>query len=198
MTQSEDAIPTYVQRAQSGDARAFQELYRLHRRDVSRLAARLLGPRTDLEDVVQEVFVQVFRSLPGFRAESKFTTWLHRVTVNVTLMHIRAARSRPQLGHELTHEPPAPDDDSPVDQTARNERLRALYRILDTLSDKKRAVFVLHDLEGVPAAQVAAMVDSNVLTVRTRLFYARKEVYAAMAQDPTLEGIARDLAHESA
>lgn len=189
----DDAIPPYVTRARSGDARAFQELYRNHRRDVARLVARLLGPRTDAEDVIQEVFIQVFRSLVSFRGESRFTTWLHRVTVNVTLMHIRAARSRPQLGNELVHEPAAPDDHSPVEGAARNERLRALYKILDTLTDKKRAVFILHDLEGTPAGQIATMLEIPVLTVRTRLFYARKEVYAAMAGDPTLEPIAREL-----
>lgn len=192
-THEDDAVPAYVTRAQRGDARAFEDIYRMHRRDVSRLAARLLGPRGDLEDVIQEVFIQVFRSLGSFRGDSRFSTWLHRVTVNVTLMHIRALRSRPQLGNELLHEPAAPDDDSPADGAARAERLRALYKILDTLSEKKRAVFILHDIEGIAAAQVAKMVESNVLTVRTRLFYARKEVYAAMAQDPTLESIAQEL-----
>jgi RNA polymerase sigma-70 factor (ECF subfamily) len=192
-THEDDAVPAYVTRAQRGDARAFEDIYRMHRRDVSRLAARLLGPRGDLEDVIQEVFIQVFRSLATFRGDSRFSTWLHRVTVNVTLMHIRALRSRPQLGNELLHEPAAPEDDSPADGAARAERLRALYKILDTLSEKKRAVFILHDIEGIAAAQVAKMVESNVLTVRTRLFYARKEVYAAMAQDPTLESIAQEL-----
>ena len=194
VTRDDDGAPAYVQRAREGDARAFQELFRGHRRDVARLVGRLLGPRPEVEDVVQEVFIQVFRSLPNFRGESRFTTWLHRVTVNVTLMHLRAARSRPRLGNELLDEPTAPEGESPVDHAARNQRLRALYKILDTLSEKKRAVFILHDLDGVPAAQIAAMVDSPVLTVRTRLFYARREVYAAMAEDPTLESIARELA----
>ncbi|TAK29680.1 MAG: RNA polymerase sigma factor [Myxococcaceae bacterium] len=194
VTRDDDSAPAYVQRAREGDARAFQELFRNHRRDVARLVGRLLGPKPEVEDVVQEVFIQVFRSLPNFRGDARFTTWLHRVTVNVTLMHLRAARSRPRLGNELLDEPAAPEGDSPVDHAARNQRLRALYKILDTLSDKKRAVFILHDLDGVPAAQIAAMVDSPVLTVRTRLFYARREVYAAMAGDPTLESIARELA----
>jgi len=193
VTRDDDSAPAYVQRAREGDARAFQELFRNHRRDVARLVGRLLGPRPEVEDVLQEVFIQVFRSLPNFRGDARFTTWLHRVTVNVTLMHLRAARSRPRLGNELLDEPAAPEGDSPVDHAARNQRLRALYKILDTLSDKKRAVFILHDLDGVPAAQIAAMVDSPVLTVRTRLFYARREVYAAMAGDPTLESIAREL-----
>ncbi len=189
----DDAIPAYVTRARAGDARAFQELYRTHRREVARLATRLIGPRADVEDVIQEVFIQVFRSLVNFRGESRFTTWLHRVTVNVALMHLRAARSRPQLGHEAPVEPAAPEEVSPVEGAARNERMRALYRILDTLTEKKRAVFILHDLEGTPAATIGKILDIPVLTVRTRLFYARKEVYAAMAGDPTLEPIAREL-----
>jgi RNA polymerase sigma factor (sigma-70 family) len=194
---SDDQVPAYVRRAMVGDTRAFGELYQLHRRDVARLVARLLGPRGDLEDVIQEVFIQVFRSLPAFRAESRFTTWLHRVAVNVTLMYLRAARSRPQLAPEPTHEPAAPDGDSPLDGVARNERLHALYKILNTLSDKKRVVFVLHDLEGIAAGEIAKMVGAPVLTVRTRLFYARREVYEAMAGDPALDAIARELRNAS-
>ncbi len=190
----DDAQPDYVSRARAGDARAFQQLYLHHRRDVARLVGRLLGPRGDRDDVIQEVFIQVFRSLSTFRSESRFSTWLHRVTVNVALMHLRAARSRPQLNsQETVYDPAAPEEESPVDSAARNERLRALYRILDTLSEKKRTVFILHDLNGVAANEVAKICDAPVLTVRTRLFYARKEVYAAMAQDPTLETIAREL-----
>lgn len=192
LVSTDNDAPAYVSRARAGDSKAFQELYRTHRREVARLTARLLGPRGDVDDVIQEVFIQVFRSLSGFRGESRFTTWLHRVTVNVALMHIRAARSRPQLAAEVPEDQPAPDD-SPLDGAARNERLRALYRILDGISDKKRTVFILHDIEGVPATQVAAIVGIPVLTVRTRLFYGRREVYAAMAMDPTLESIAIDL-----
>ena len=190
---SDDAVPAYVRRAMAGDTRAFGELYQLHRRDVARLANRLLGPRGDLDDVIQEVFIQVFRSLPGFRAESRFTTWLHRVTVNVTLMHLRAAKSRPQLAPEAPADLTPSESDSPLDGVARNERLRALYKILDGITDKKRVVFVLHDLEGVAAGEIAKMVGAPVLTVRTRLFYARREVYAAMANDPALDAIAKEL-----
>lgn len=191
---ADEMVPPYVRRAQAGDTRAFGEMYQLHRRDVARLATRLLGPRrSDLDDVVQEVFVQVFRSLPNFRAESRFTTWLHRVTVNVTLMHIRAQKSRPQLGPELTVEQSAPEETSPAHEAARNERLRALYKIIDTLSEKKRTVFILHDIEGVAAADIGKMVGAPVLTVRTRLFYARREVYAAMAADPVLDAIGKSL-----
>jgi RNA polymerase sigma-70 factor (ECF subfamily) len=189
----EDNVPAYVRRAMVGDAHAFTQIYQLHRRDVARLAARLLGPRHDLDDVIQEVFIQVFRSLPAFRAESRFSTWLHRVTVNVTLMHLRAAKSRPQLAFDVSSEAASAENESPFEGVVRNERMEALYRILGALSEKKRVVFILHDLEGVAAGEIAKMVGSPVLTVRTRLFYARREVYAAMAADPTLEQIGSDL-----
>ncbi len=190
----DEIVPPYVRRAMTGDAAAFRDVYAHHRRDVARLANRLLGPRGDLDDVIQEVFIQVFRSLPAFRGDSRFTTWLHRVTVNVVLMHLRAQRSRPQYAPEAPAETtPANDTASPLDNVARNERMKALYRILDSVSDKKRTVFILHDLEGVAAADISKMVGAPVLTVRTRLFYARKEVYAAMASEPALDAIAREL-----
>jgi RNA polymerase sigma-70 factor (ECF subfamily) len=194
----DEAVPTYVRRAQSGDAQGFKDLYTRHKRDVARLVLRMVGPRADLEDVVQEVFVQVFRSLSAFRGESRFSTWLHRVTVNVSLMYLRAQRSRPQLSRESAPpEAAAPDSESPAAGAATAERLRALYSILDALSEKKRAVFVLHDLEGVSATEIAELVGAPVLTVRTRLFYARREVYAAMAKDPALDAIARELGLDS-
>src|SRR5580692_9535384 len=93
-------VDEVVRRAQRGDPAAFTELFRRHRGDVSRLVFRMLGPTPDAEDVVQEVFLQVHRSLGEFRGQAKFTTWLHRVTVNVVLMVRRAARSRPVFAGE--------------------------------------------------------------------------------------------------
>lgn len=190
----DEGIPAYVRRAQSGDSAGFRELYTRHKREVARLVLRMIGPRADLEDVVQEVFVQVFRSLHAFRAESRFSTWLHRVAVNVSLMYLRAQKCRPQLARDSSvPETPTSELDSPASGAATAERLRALYTILDRLSEKKRVVFVLHDLEGVSASEIATIVNAPVLTVRTRLFYARREVYAAMAKDPALDAIAREL-----
>jgi RNA polymerase sigma-70 factor (ECF subfamily) len=98
-----------VERCQRGDAEAFRELFRAHRQDVARLAQRMLGRAIDLEDIVQEVFLQVHRSIRDFRHGARFSTWLYRVTVNVVLMHRRAAKSRPVFGE-------APEGISAVDQ----------------------------------------------------------------------------------
>jgi RNA polymerase sigma-70 factor, ECF subfamily len=184
-----------IARAARGDGEAFRRLYELHREKVARLAYRIAGGRSDLEDIVQEVFVQVYKSLPDFRGQSKFGTWLHRVTVNVVLMHRRAARSRPTFAEPAPEDRIAnPDDTAPDEDAERRERIRAFGRLLDRLADKKRVVFVLHDLEGVAPSEIGRIVGAPVLTVRTRLFYARRELEAMLRDEPALAGVRVGLA----
>ena len=182
-----------VQRSQLGDRAAFSQLFMRHRADVARLVFRMMGPSADAEDVIQEVFLQVHRSLGEFRGQAKFTTWLHRVTVNVVLMVRRAAKSRPMFTGEAPsdHEPDAgiwPDEDA-----SRRRRIDAFRRLLDRLAEKKRTVFVLHELEGMTPAEIAEIVGAPVLTVRTRLFYARRELAEMMRDEPALAQLAADL-----
>lgn len=180
-----------VRRAAAGDAVAFKALFVRHRADVARLVYRMLSGTADLEDVIQEVFVQVFRSLKDFRGQSKFSTWLHRVTVNVVLMHRRSAKSRPVLTEEASNETVADAEQVlPDDDAERRERMRAFERILARLADKKRIVFVLHELEGMSPAEISEIVGAPVLTVRTRLFYARRELEAMFAEEPALANLA--------
>jgi len=179
-----------VRRAGQGDPDAFRQLFAKHRSDVARLVYRMLNAPADLDDVVQEVFVQVFRSLKDFRGQSKFTTWLHRVTVNVVLMHRRSARSRPVLAEEMPEERVADHGQTlPDDEVERRDRMRAFQRLLGRLADKKRVVFVLHELEGLSPAEIAEAVGAPVLTVRTRLFYARRELEAMLGDEPALASL---------
>lgn len=184
-------------RAQAGDERACHELFLRHRDDVVRIVFRTLGPDADLDDIVQEAFVQIFKSLGSFRGTAKFSTWLYRVVSNVARMHLRARRVRPVLTDGI-----APDafaargdgDHGPERGAERAARIRALYEHIGVLSEKKRAVLVLHDFEGLLPKEIAEIVDAPVLTVRTRLFYARRELYAALGRDPRFDDLAGDLA----
>jgi RNA polymerase sigma-70 factor, ECF subfamily len=189
--------PGLVERCQRGDAEAFRELFRAHRQDVARLAQRMLGRTIDLEDIIQEVFLQVHRSIRDFRHGARFSTWLYRVTVNVVLMHRRAAKSRPSFSE--APEGVAAVDQRPLsdDQLERQRRVAAFHRLLDRLSEKKRLVFVLHELEGLSPGEIAKIVGSPVLTVRTRLFYARRELLVLLAEEPALAGLAGELAAEA-
>jgi len=179
-----------VRRCQQGDERAFRELFSLHRNDVARIVHRMHGRREDFEDLLQETFVQIFRSIGTFQGSSRFSTWLYRVTVNVVLMHRRAARSRPTLLSESAAAPPFDPGAAPDASAATNRRVRAFREIVDNLSEKKRTVYVLHELEGISPAEISTIVRAPVLTVRTRLFYARREVMEAMLKNPVLSSIA--------
>lgn len=180
-----------VARCQRGEGEAFRQLFLRHRAEVGRLVFRMVGPRAELEDIVQEVFLQVHRSLKDFRGQSKFTTWLHRVTVNVVLMHRRAAKSRPQLVPPHAEEAHVDPGLSPDEDVARLDRMRAFRRVIDQLAEKKRTVFVLHELEGLAPAEISKIVGAPVLTVRTRLFYARRELAEMLKNEPTLAAFAQ-------
>jgi len=182
-----------VARAQSGDRWAFTELFRRHRADVSRLVYRMMGPSADMEDIVQEVFLQVHRSIGEFRGQAKFSTWLHRVTVNVVLMTRRAARSRPVLTGETPTDYEPDHGLMPDEDAMRKRRIDAFRRLLEKLPEKKRTVFELHELGGWSPAEIAAHVNAPVLTVRTRLFYARREIEAMIREEPSLAQLADEL-----
>ncbi len=188
-----DRVDLIIQRAQQGDEAAFNQLFVEYRETVARIVHRVMGPSHEIEDVVQDVFVHVYRSISKFRGDSKFTTWLYRVTANVTKMHLRKRRSRPRLTSAPAAEPKLETTThDPQDALEREERVQALHRLLGRLSEKKRTVVVLHDFEGISAKEIAAIVEAPVLTVRTRLYYARKELYAALEEEPALARLAED------
>jgi RNA polymerase sigma-70 factor (ECF subfamily) len=190
-----ESIDPLLRLAQRGDEHAQNELFKRHRNEVARIVARALGPDADVEDVVQDAFIQIFRSIDGFRGDSKFSTWLYRLVTNVTRMHLRKRRSRPAIADGVAPERAARPDSagSPELAAERTWRIRRLYHHLDGLSDKKRTVIVLHDFQGIAPVEIAAIVEAPVLTVRTRLFYARRELYAALAEDPDLASLAAEL-----
>jgi RNA polymerase sigma-70 factor (ECF subfamily) len=157
------------------------------------LVHRLLAGSADVEDVVQEVFLQVHKSLKDFRFGSRFSTWLYRVTVNVVLMQRRSARSRPVFVDTVDSLTPPDEALLPDEQAARVRRVEALFRLLNRLSDKKRVVYVLHELEGHSPTEIAKIVGAPILTVRTRLFYARRELAQLLHEEPSLARLAVEL-----
>lgn len=181
-----------VESAKAGDRQAFQSLYQSTRDQVARLLFRMGIAHSEIEDVEQEVFIQVFRSLKDFRGQSKFSTWVHKIAVNVVLMHRRAKKVRPMATEEI-HLDMKAKGAAPDEQTDRQRRMRAFAKLLESLTEKKRDVFVLHDLEGMSPAEIAEVVGAPVLTIRTRLFYARRELDEMMRKDPVLAEFAGTL-----
>lgn len=172
---------------QRGERDAQAEFYRRYREDVARTLYKVLGPDVDLEDALQDVFIEVFRSIPNFRGHAKITTWLYRVCVNVGLQKLRRQKRRPE-GYATLYED-LPDHETPQRALERKDSSRVVYGILDTIAPKKRMVFILNEIMGMNASEIGAVVGTNVLTVRTRLHYARKEFYEkALASELYLGG----------
>ncbi len=169
-----------------GDRAAQHELFSRLRPQILRHVSFLTRRRAEVEDIVQEVLLEIFRSAKGFEGRSSLSTWTHRITVRVTYRHLRRRLQQgppPELAPE---DLVATEEAGPGERAELRERhLRAL-RILETLSPKKRLVLAMHDLEGLEAKEIAKLVGAPVLTVRTRLFYARQEFAKAAREDPAL------------
>lgn len=193
-----------IRRCKAGERAAQDELYQRFRRQVAANLFRVLGDRGEIEDLVQEVFVIAFRGLATFRHEARLATWLYRICVNVALGKIRSRTRRPPAigvadlesaahGATLVDRP-----ESPQRTMERRQDVERVYRALDRLPPKKRIVLYLHEIEGRDLKEIAYLVDANAVTVRTRLFYARREFYRALAEDGGGEAVAADDAEEGA
>lgn len=176
-----------IDRCKRLDRTAHDELYHRFRRQVAGNLYRVLGDRDDLEDLVQEVFVIAFRGLDRFRGDARLSTWLYRICVNVALGRIRTRKRRPNAigvvdldlvsaDPSLTERPETPD--RTLERRRDQERV---YAALEQIAPKKRIVLYLHEIEGLDLKEIAYLVDSNPVTVRTRLFYARREFYKVIA-----------------
>jgi RNA polymerase sigma-70 factor (ECF subfamily) len=178
-----------IERCQKGERDALGEFYRHYRAEVTRNLQRVLGParrEAELEDVLQDVFVEAFRSIGRFRGDARLSTWLYRVCINVALQRLRKRRRLAEVPADEVAEQSS--DHTPERGLDARRRLDTVYRILDRLSPKKRVVFILHEIEGREPKEIAQLVGAPVLTVRTRLHYARKEFYAFVASEPRLDG----------
>ena len=179
-----------ITRCRADDRGAHDELYHRFKRPVAGNLYRVLGDRSDLDDLVQEVFVIAFRGLEKFRGDARLSTWLYRICVNVALGRIRTRKRRPvaigvadldaaAIDPSLMERPEQPDR-----TLERRQDQERVYRALELIAPKKRIVLYLHEIEGLDLKEIAYLVDSNPVTVRTRLFYARREFYKIIAGEP--------------
>ncbi len=174
--------------AQAGDI-DFASLYAQHKRRVYGTVHHIVGYCDEIDDIVQTIFLQIHRSLPRYKGQSKLSTWIYRISVNVSLQYIRK-RKRRRVFLRFT------SDNSEFERAGNDVRgqyderevMKRLYELLDTLSDKKRTVFVLHELDGLALEDVAEVCSIPVNTVRSRLHAARRELTIRLRRAGLLEG----------
>lgn len=165
-----------ARRLARGEVGALREAYERHGERVQRLCLRLLGRPSDAEDATQEVFLKLFQRAHRFDGRARFSTWLHRFTVNSCLHRMERERLR------LTR--PLPDDDSslvdpreaPLETLTRTEARASLLTWLARLSSEHRAVIVLRELEGLSYQEIAATLAIPEGTVMSRLARAREQL----------------------
>lgn len=172
-----------IERAKQGDEAAFEALYNLHKRRVYSLCLRMVSNPAQAEDLAQEAFLQLFRKIGTFRGESAFSTWLHRMTVNVVLMNLRR-KGLPLVSLEETLET---DEETPRKElgapdlklTGSIDRLQ-LQRAIEKLPPGYKTVFVLHDVEGFEHNEIAEMVGCSIGNSKSQLHKARLKLRDAL------------------
>ena len=165
-----------VARAQRGDEEAFAALFETHKRRVYSLCLRMTGNTAEAEDLTQEAFLQLFRKITTFRGESAFSTWLHRLAVNVVLMHLRKKGLQQISLDEVdtSQDEPVKRDYGDHDRrlTGSIDRI-SLSRAIADLPPGYRTVFVLHDVEGYEHNEIAEIMKCSVGNSKSQLHKAR-------------------------
>lgn len=164
--------------AQAGDLSAFEELYRTHKGRVYALALRLAKDPTRAEDLTQEAFVRAWQKLSSFRGRSSFSTWLHRVAVNVVLGKLRGDKRRSDKTAQLSEIEYRLADSKQGRSTLEMDLETEIRR----LPARARIVFVLHDIEGYRHAEIGELVGIAEGTSKAHLHRARRLLRKALRQ----------------
>jgi RNA polymerase sigma-70 factor, ECF subfamily len=175
----DDAIeesPGFIDRLRRGDPAAFETLVSRHQHRVFGVALRMLGNRADAEDAAQEVFLRAHRGLAAFRGDAKLSTWLYAIAARLCLSRLGEGERRLIRANEDALARVADAEADPARQLEEDEREAALRRAIAELSDDRRMVVVLRDLEGLAYEEIAQVLGLELGTVRSRLHRARRDL----------------------
>ena len=178
-----------VRSAQSGDLEAYDELVRRYQERVYATLYHMTSSHEDATDLAQESFIKAFRALKSFKGDSSFFTWLYRIAVNKAINFRKLKKNRTQmslndLDFNAEHDPAIValiSDKTPYREANLSELQQCLNAALQKLSEVHRLVVTLHDVQGLPHEEISRILDCNVGTVRSRLFYARQQLQAFLS-----------------
>ncbi|HSY10214.1 MAG TPA: sigma-70 family RNA polymerase sigma factor [Candidatus Dormibacteraeota bacterium] len=185
---SELSAPTeeteLVRRARSGDLQAYDELVKRYQERIYATIYHMTSNHEDANDLAQESFIKAFQALKSFKGGSSFYTWLYRISVNKTINFLKQRKNRTHmslndLDFNAEHDPDLMaliSDNTPRRAAGLTELQEKLNAALMKLSEPHRLVIVLHDVQGQSHEEIAKVMDCNIGTVRSRLFYARQQM----------------------
>jgi len=169
-----------IRQAKDGDAVAFEHLYKAHCRRVYGLCLRMIKNPAEAEDLTQQAFLQLFRKIGTFRGESGFSTWLHRVTVNIVLMHLRRKKPTEILCEDLDRR--ASDDEGPREHGSSDTSMLGaierfnLMRAIRKLPSGYKQIFLMHDVIGYEHSEIAGLLGCSTGCSKSQLHKARKRL----------------------
>ncbi len=179
-----------VKQARRGDFAAYDELVKRYQQRIYATIYHMTSNHEDANDLAQESFIKAFQALPSFKGGSTFYTWLYRIAVNKTINFLKQRKNRQHmslndLDFNAEHDPDLMaliSDKTPVREVGLTELQQKLNEALLKLSEPHRMVVVLHDVQGVSHDEIAEMMNCNIGTVRSRLFYARQQLQGFLAE----------------
>src|SRR5262245_21073960 len=185
--QSEDL--TLVQRAQHGDYTAYDTLMHRYQERVYSTIYHMTANHEDAGDLTQETFIKGYQALKSFKGDSSFYTWVYRIAVNKTINFIKQRKNKSHLSlndldFNAEHDPDfvaLVSDKTPRREANLTELQEKLNAAMLKLSPAHRLVVTLHDVQGLPHEEIATIMDCNIGTVRSRLFYARQQLQAYLS-----------------
>jgi RNA polymerase sigma-70 factor (ECF subfamily) len=174
-----------LRRAMNGDERAMRQLWLRHSPHIDAVVRRLCGDHDIAADIAQEVWIQIFRALPGYRGESQFGTWAHRIAVNRTLNALRKVKRLAKIETDIDEETGGVTDGD-ADRTFLAE---SIDKAMNELSPGARMVFVLHDIEGYTHDEIGKELGITSGGSKSQLFKARAKLRRLLAHlvDETME-----------
>ena len=181
---------TIIRRVQHGDTEAFSVLVAAYEKNVFNVALQMTGNREDAQDMAQEAFLKAYNSLPSFRGDSKFSSWLYRIVSNVCLDFKRRQSRRPSSSLTVEDDEGetlqldiADESQSPEALLERKLTREAVRRGLASLPDEQRQILLLREIQGLSYEEIAEAMDLEPGTVKSRIFRARKKLCAFLLQD---------------
>lgn len=164
-----------IKKAAKGDIHAFEELYQNTSEYVYNVAWRVINKHEDVEEVVQEVFLLIYRKLKDFRFEASFKTWVYRITVNTAIDYLR--KTSPEKEKTVGYSEQIPNATVPneIEEKINDEyRKKTVKSVLKILSPEQRTCIVLRNIEDLSYQEIANILEININTVRSRLRRARE------------------------
>ena len=178
-----------VKRARQGDLGAYDELVRRYQERIYATVYHMTSNHEDANDLAQEAFIKAFQALKSFKGGSSFYTWVYRIAVNKTINFLKQRKNRSHmslndLDFNTEHDPDLValvSDKTPRREVNLSELQEKLNEAMQKLSEPHRLVVTLHDVQGLAHEEIAQIMDCNVGTVRSRLFYARQQLQALLS-----------------